>query len=723
MNQPVRETRAAVRIAASACPHDCPSTCALEVEILDSRTIGRIHGAADNDYTSGVICAKVARYAERVHHKDRLTTPLRRTGSKGSGEFVPVSWDDALDITAEALIRAEQRHGAEAVWPYYYAGTMGLVMRDGINRLRHAKKYSGFSSTICVNPSFTGFAAGVGKVAGADPREMAKSDLIVLWGTNAVNTQVNVMAHATRARKERGAMIAAVDVYMNGTMAQADLPVLIRPGTDAALACAVMHCLFRDGHADHDYLARYTDAPRELAAHVRERPPAWAAAITGCDIATIEAFARLIGERRRAYFRLGYGFARSRNGAVNMHAASCIPAVTGAWLNEGGGAFHNNSDIYHFDKTMIEGLDVRDPAVRMLDQSRIGAILEGNRDALAGGPPVAALFIQNTNPLSVAPEQERVKRGFARDDLFACVHEQFMTDSARFADVVLPATMFLEHDDVYQGGGHQYIILGPKLIDPPGECRNNHDVICGLAKRLGAVHPGFDMTPRALIDCTLRASGWGTLAELEAKKWIDCQPAFARAHYVDGFPWPDGKFRFKPDWPNVPFARGAVRAGPVDRMPALPDHWNVIEDADNAHPFRLATSPARNFLNSTFTETPGATAREKRPEVMIHPGDAAAADIGDGDEVVIGDGRGEVILHARLYDGVRRGVLIAESVWPNDAYPDGRGINTLTGADSIAPYGGAAFHDNKVWIRPRTIRASDASECTSQLLTHLRKDT
>ncbi len=708
MNQPVRNPQSVVRIGASACPHDCPSTCALEVEILDARTIGRIRGAADNDYTSGVICAKVARYAERAHHKDRLTTPLRRAGSKGSGEFVPVSWEDALDITAEALIRAEQRHGAEAVWPYCYAGTMGLVMRDGVNRLRHAKKYSGFNSTICVNPSFAGFAAGVGKIAGVDPREMAKSDLIVLWGTNAVNTQVNVMTHATRARKERGAMIAAVDVYMNGTMAQADLPVLIRPGTDAALACAVMHCLFRDGHADHDYLARYTDAPREFAAHVRERTPAWAAAITGCDIATIEAFAKLIGERKRAYFRLGYGFARSRNGAVNMHAASCIPAVTGAWLLEGGGAFHNNSDIYHFNKTVIEGLDVRDPAVRMLDQSRIGVILEGDRDALAGGPPVAALFIQSTNPVSVAPEQERVKRGFARDDLFVCVHEQFMTETARFADIVLPATMFLEHDDVYQGGGHQYIILGPKLIDPPGECRNNHDVICGLAKRVGAVHPGFDMTPRELIDCTLRASGWGTLAELEANKWIDCQPEFNRAHYVDGFPWPDGKFRFKPDWPNVPFGRGSVRAGPVDRMPALPDHWNVIENADDAHPFRLATSPARNFLNSTFTETPGATAREKRPEVMIHPADARAADIGDGDEVAIGNRQGEVILHARLYDGLCRGVLIAESIWPNDAYPDGRGINTLTGADSIAPYGGAAFHDNKVWIRRRrTISASD----------------
>src|SRR5580700_9706424 len=694
MNQAVRPQR----IAATACPHDCPSTCALEVEVFDAHTIGRVRGAEDNAYTAGVICAKVARYAERVHHPDRLLRPLRRKGAKGSGEFAPISWDDALDLVAEQFTRAEQAHGSEAVWPYYYAGTMGHLMRDGINRLRHAKKYSGFFSTICVNSAWTGFIAGTGKLAGADPREMAKSDLIVIWGTNAVNTQVNVMTHATRARKERGAKIAAVDVYTNGTMAQADLPVLIRPGTDGALACAVMHCLFRDGRADRDYLARYTDVPHELEAHLRARTPAWASHITGCDIATIEAFAQLIGERKRAFFRLGYGFSRSRNGAANMHAASCIAAVTGAWLLEGGGAFHANADIYHLDKTMIEGLDVLDPVVRMLDQSRIGAILEGDEEALAGGPKVAALFIQNTNPLSVAPEQERVKRGFAREDLFVCVHEQFMTETARAADIVLPATIFLEHDDFYRGGGHQYIILGPKLVDPPGECRNNHEVHCALAQRLGAVHPGFAMTPRELIDWTLRKSGWGTLAGLEAKRWIDCQPDFAAAHYVGGFPWPDGRFRFKPDWRSVPF-RSPVRCGPVETMPGLPDHWDVIEEADTAHPFRLATSPARNFLNSTFNETPTSVRREGRPEVMIHPQDAAAAGIADGAAVVLGNTRGEVRLHARIYEGVRRGVLIAESIWPNDAYPDGRGINTLTGADPVAPYGGAAFHDNKVWIR------------------------
>ncbi len=333
---------------------------------------------------------------------------------------------------------------------------------------------------------------------------------------------------------------------------------------------------------------------------------------------TIEEFARLVGERKRAYFRLGYGFSRSRNGVVNMHAASCIAAVIGAWRYEGGGAFHNNGAIFHLDTSLIDGSDVRDRSIRMLDQSRIGPILTGDAEALLGGPPVTAMLIQNTNPVSVAPDQELVKRGFAHDDLFVCVHEQFMTDTAKLADVILPATMFVEHDDIYTAGGSQYILLGPKLIEPPGECRSNHEVNCALAARVGAEHPGFAMTPRELIDGTLRKSGWGTLAELEANRWIDCQPDFATAHYLNGFAYPDGKFRFKPDWPQVPFHRWH-RNVPSAALPKLPDHWDVIEEADTEHPFRLATSPARGFLNSSFTETATSLASERRPEVMIHP--------------------------------------------------------------------------------------------------------
>ena len=262
--------------------------------------------------------------------------PLRRKGAKGSGQFERISWDDALDLTAEAMLAAERRYGPEAVWPYYYAGTMGLVMRDGINRLRHAKRYSGMYATICTTLAWTGYIAGTGRLAGPDPREMAKSDLVVIWGTNPVNTQVNVMTHATRARKERGAKIVAIDIYQNGTMQQADLALCLRPGTDGALACAVMHVLFRDGYANWPYLEKYTDCPRELEAHLATRTPEWASAITGLTRRRDRDLrASMVGTTPRTYFRLGYGFARSRNGAHNMHAALCIPTVTGAWLQRG----------------------------------------------------------------------------------------------------------------------------------------------------------------------------------------------------------------------------------------------------------------------------------------------------------------------------------------------------------------------------------------------------
>ena len=690
--------RADIRIGHSTCPHDCPSACALDIEIIDGSTIGRVRGSKQQTYTAGVVCAKVARYAERAHHPDRLMVPLRRTGPKGSGQFQQITWDEALDEIAARFDAAEREFGAESVWPYYYAGTMGLVMRFSVNRLAHAKKYSRFYSTICATIARAGFAAGTGKVAGPDPREMAKSDLVVIWGTNPVSTQVNVMTHATRARKERGAKIAVVDIYENDTMKQADIKIVLRPGTDGAFACGVMHVLFRDGYADRDYMARYADCPHELETHLKTRTPEWASAICGVPVVEIEAFARAVGETPRAYFRLGYGFTRSRNGASQMHAALCIPTVTGAWQHEGGGAFFNNAGIWGFNHALIETLDEVDKNIRQLDQSEVGRILTGDAKALQGGPPIKAMIIQNTNPVNVAPEQDLVRQGFAREDLFVAVHEQFMTETALMADIVLPATMFVEHDDLYYGGGHQHISVGAKLIEPPGECRSNQDVMKGLADRLGITHPTFHMTAREMIDATLKASGHGDIDTLQAELWRDIQPEFRKSHYLDGFAYPDGKFRFKPDWAKIPMAN-SNNLGPIGDMPSLPDHWAVIEEADSEHPFRLATSPSRSFLNSSFAETPSSLAREGAPSVMMHPDDAAKLQVADGDAVVLGNKRGETTLTVKIFDGVRRGVLIAESIHPNKSHKGGRGINVLTGAEAVAPHGGAAFHDNKVWVK------------------------
>ncbi|MGH7041452.1 MAG: molybdopterin-containing oxidoreductase family protein [Acetobacteraceae bacterium] len=691
-----------VAIRASVCPHDCPSTCALEVDVLDGKRIGTVRGAADNDYTRGVVCAKVARYAERIHHPDRLTHPLARTGPKGSGQFKRISWDEALDRTAAAFTEVVAKHGAEAVWPFYFAGTMGLVQRDGINRLRHAMKYSRQKMTICTSIAEAGWLAGVGAYRAPDSREMAKSDLIVIWGGNPVATQVNVMSHVTRARKERGAKLIVVDPYRSGTAAVADMHIAPRPATDGALACALMHIAFRDGWADREYMATHADCPAELEAHLATRGPEWASAITGLPVERIEAFAALYGSTKRSYIRLGYGFARVRNGAANMHAVTCLATVAGTWPHEGGGALWSNRGFYHWDKTLIEGLDVRDLAIRQMDMSRIGSVLTGDRRELGDGPQVHALFIQNQNPVTVCPDSNRVRRGFAREDLFVCTHEQFLTETARWSDIVLPATMFMEHDDLYQAGGHSYIQIGPKLIDPPGECRSNHDVLCGLAHRLGARHRGFEMTAWDMIDETLRVSGWPDAKTVLERRWVDCQPSFAESHFLNGFPAKGGRFRFAPDWAALGPLGGA--------MPRLPDHFAIIDERSAAHPFRMMTSPARQFLNTTFTETPGSRRREGRPTVLMHPADAARLGLADGARARLGNARGEVVVHVRLFDGLQPGVLVVESVWPSECYEGGIGINALTSDDPAPPNGGAVFHDTAVWAEAAEARLAQAAE-------------
>ena len=677
----------------STCPHDCPSACALEVERLDAHTIGRVHGARDNSYTAGVICAKVARYAERVHHPGRLTTPLRRTGAKGEGieAFAPISWDDALDEVAGALTRASERYGAETVWPFFYAGTMGLVQRDGIERFRHALKYSRQWSTYCTALADAGWLAGAGAKRGVDPREMAASDLIVVWGGNPVSTQVNVMTHVSHARKERGAKLVVIDPYRTPSAEVADIHLCLRPGTDSALVCAMLHILFAEGYADRDYMAEYTDAPDELEAHVAQRTPEWAAEITGLDAKKIVEFARLYGQTKRSYIRVGYGFSRSRNGAANLHAVTCLPAVTGAWRHEGGGALYSNMFMYPIDATLIQGLDVLDKDVRIMDQSRIGPILCGAESDLGDGPPVTALFIQNTNPMMVAPETLRVREGFSRDDLFVCVHEQFMTETAAMADIVLPATTFLEHEDVYIGGGHTFLSVTRKVIEPLAECRSNHEVVCALAKRLGAQHPGFEMTAWEIIDSTLKASGLPDAETVHQAHWHDCAVPFEDAHFLSGFETPDKRFHFKPDWSRV--------GSNTEPMPTLPDHVTIIDEADAEHPFRLVAAPARNYLNSSFTETPTSRKKEGRPTVLVHPEDCVDLGFADGDRVRIGNRLGSVVVHARPFDGLQRGVVVVESIWPNAAFEEGNGINTLVSADPGPPRGGAVYHDTAVWLR------------------------
>ena len=676
----------------SACPHDCPSTCALEIEKLDDRTIGKVRGAKDNDYTLGVVCAKVAAYRERVHHPERLGKPLKRVGPKGEGEFAEVSWDEALDEVADRFKAATAEYGSEAVWPYDFAGTMGLLQRDGIMRLRHTMNYSGMEPTICVPLASNGWTAGCGEVLGVDPREVIESDLIVVWGGNPVTTQVNFMSHVARARKARGAKLVVIDVYKTPTAEAADLFIPVRPGTDGALACAIMHVLFKEGFADRDYLEKYTDFPEGLEAHLASRDPAWASAISGVPEQDIIDFARLYGRTKNSFIRVGYGFSRSRNGSAQIHAVSCLPAVTGAWQHKGGGALHTNRSLYAaIDQTLIKGLDVRDPDIRELDMCRIGPILNGDEKSLLGGPPVTAMLMQNINPADVAPDTNSVIAGLKREDLFLCVHEQFMTHTARYADIVLPATMFLEHEDYYRGGGHIYLQVHRAVIEPYDACRSNHDVICALGQRLGSNHPGFYMSAKELIDESLTKSGLPGFEEAADMKWIDMSRSWEDAHFMNGFGFDDGKFRFSPDWSKV--------GADFEIMPELPDHLAITDEVTDEKPFRLVVPPARRFLNSTFTEMPSSRAKEIEPRALMHPDTCARLGFEEGDLVVLGNEQGEVRVPVRPADGLRADTVIVEGIWPGGDYNKGLGINVLVSADRGPPGGGGVFHDTAIWVR------------------------
>ncbi|NKB33171.1 MAG: molybdopterin-dependent oxidoreductase [Pseudomonadales bacterium] len=676
----------------STCPHDCPSVCALEVEKLDDRTIGRVYGAKDNSYTSGTLCAKVGNYAERVHHPDRLTNPLKRTGAKGIGleSFTEISWAAALDEVANRFIELSEKYGNQTIWPHFYAGTMGLVQRDGIDRLRHAMGYSRQHSTICSAASDAGWKVGTGTKRGVDAREIGEhSDVVVLWGTNAVHTQVNLMHHVSQACK-RGAKLVVVDPYRNATAKRADLHVMLQPGSDGALATAMLHVLLKEGLADREYLAEFTDFNADLESHLQAKTPEWAEAITGVPATTIVEFARLIGNNKKSYYRFGYGFTRSRNGAFNMHAASCLPAMTGAWKYKGGGGLYSNSELFNLDKTLIVGSDVIDPNTRVLDQSRIGEILCGNPIDLQGGPPINALLIQNTNPMMVSPSSLKVKKGFEREDLFVCVHEQFMTETAAMADIVLPATTFLEHEDIYIAGGHTFLQVTKPVIESYADAKPNHFVICELAKRLGAKHPGFDMTTWEIIDETLERSGYPDADSIYAQRWFDCARDFDEAHFLNGFETPDKKFHFSPDWSRL----GKVNAS----MPKFPDHYSVTDSQSDTKPFRLITAPARNFLNSSFTETPTSKRREGRPTAKIHSDTCASLNLVQDDLVRVGNEQASILLHVEVYDDLQKDVVIVESIWPSENFVEGVGINALVSSDPGHGIGGAVFHDTAVWM-------------------------
>ncbi len=677
-------------ISSSACPHDCPSTCALEIQHTKEKLLF-LKGSRENSYTKGVICAKVSRYRERTHSNKRLKFPMKRSGNKGEGKFKKISWNEAIRILVENLNNISSKYGSSAIWPYYYAGTMGLLQRDGINKLRHYFNYSGQYSTICNTLPQAGWLAGVGSLIGTDPREIIDSKVVIMWGGNPASTQVNFMKHVQAARKNNNAKLIVIDPYSTKTAKLADIHIKLFPGTDGALACAIMHNLIKKKQVDLSYINNYTKDYYKLEKHLKEKTPKWASIISGVPINKINQFSDIIARNKKVYFRLGYGFTRQRNGSFNMHAVTCIPTLRGSWKYKGGGAFYSNGGIYKIDKTLIEGLNFKKQAMRQLDQSRIGPVLNNDESALINDIPIKGLFIQNTNPLVVAPDTNKVRKGFRRKDLFVCVHEQFMTETARYADLLLPATSFVEHNDFYISGGHQHLTYGPKLINEIGLSWSNHKLINKLGKSLGGDPKIFSLSEENIIDQTLKISNLGTLDQLKKAKFLDLQPSYKKANFINGFGHKDKKFHFSPEW---------KKSDPeFNKNFQFPDHYPLIEKKTKRHPFKLITAPAHNFLNTSFTETISSLKIEKKPTLKLHPDDMIKLKISEDELVEIGNERGSIKIHIEKFPGVIRGVTICEGIWPNEYFIGNLGVNALVGADRPEPAGGGVFHDVAIWIK------------------------
>ena len=677
-----------------ACPHDCPDTCATLVTVDPaSGRATRIQGDPEHPVTSGFLCAKVNRYLERTYHPDRLTVPLRRVGPKGAGAFVPATWDEALAAIAGELSRVRADFGGEAILPYSYAGTMGMLQGSSIDRrFFHLLGASQLARTICAEAGRVGMQMTVGANIGADGEGLPQSDLVILWGTNTLTANPHLWPFVTEARRN-GARVLCIDPIRTRTAEQCDEWFAIRPGTDAALALAIMHVLFAHDLIDHDYVARHTlgvDALRERAA---EWTPARAAAITGLDAARIEALALAYGRSRACFVRINYGLQRHAGGGMAVRTIACLPALVGHWRRPGGGVQMSTSGAFGFDKAALERPDLS-PAVRTINMALLGDALT-RPDAGIGGPPVKALVVYNSNPAAIAPQRTVVERGLARDDLFTVVLEHFMTDTAKWADWVLPATTQLEHWDVHLAYGHFYVSLNTPAIAPIGEALPNTEIFRRLGRAMGLDHPSLaddDITLiRQALGANARQLDGITFEALRERGWMRLNLPRPYLPYAEGgFRTPSGKCEF--------VSERLAQAG-FDPVPTYIAPYELPETAPELaarYPLQLVSSPAHQFLNTTFVNVPSLRRAAREPECIVHPLDAATRGIEEGALVEIANDRGAFRARARVSDGIRPGVVWAPSIWWTQYAPDGRNANDTTSQRVTDLGAGPVFYDNLV---------------------------
>ena len=653
----------ATAVVRGACPHDCPDTCALLTTVENGRAT-QVQGNPAHPMTDGVLCTKVSRYVERTYHPERLLQPLRRVGPKGAGQFEPVGWDEALDAIAQRLKSIAARD-PQAVLPYSYAGTMGQVQGESIAaRFFHQLGASLLDRTICASAGAEALTQTLGNKVGMKVEFFAESKLIVIWGSNSIGSNLHFWRIAQVAKRQ-GAKLVCIDPRRSETADKCHEHIALRPGTDAALALAVMHELIVHGWLDQDYIDRYTLGWDALKARALQWTPERAAEVCGVPVAQIRQLARDWGSTAPAAIRLNYGMQRVRGGGNAVRAIACLPALTGAWRHRAGGLLLSSSGHFPVRRAALQRPDLLgDRRPRTLNMTTIGDDLLRPASS-AFGPSIDALIVYNSNPVAVAPESGKVVQGFARDDLFTVVLEHFQTDTADYADFILPATTQLEHWDIHTSYGHTDVLLNRPAIAPVGQARTNTDIFRALAARMGFDDPCFAESDESLCRSAI---GDGQDFEQLLAHGFASLPLPDAPFAQGGFPTPSGRCEF--------FSQRLADQG----LDGLPDHLPNYELAtpSGRYPLAMISPPARNFLNSTFVNVQSLRDIEAEPVLEMHPEDAAARGIVDGAVVRVFNDRGIYHCKARLNQRARAGVVNGLGVWWRKLGLNGTNVNELT---------------------------------------------
>jgi anaerobic selenocysteine-containing dehydrogenase len=672
------------------------------VQVEDGRAV-RVQGDPAHPVTQGFLCAKVNRYVERSYHEDRLLTPMRRVGAKGEGRFEPTTWEEASAEIAARLLDVIDRFGGEAVLPYSYAGTMGLVQGSSMDRrLFHRIGASLLARTICAAAGTEGWKHTYGERMGPTPEEVELARLIILWGTNTLTSNPHLWP-ALQSARDAGARLIAIDPIRTRTAARCDLHIPIRPGTDGALALGMMHVILREELEDREYLERHTSGWEQLGPATEQWTPEWTAAETGIAAELIESLAVEYASTRPSFIRLNYGMQRHAGGGMAVRTVALLPAVTGAWRDVGGGATLSTSGAFRFDTAALERPDWIPPGTRTVNMIRLGEALT-EPDAGVGGPPVKALVVYNSNPAAVAPDLRRVREGLRREDLFTVVLEHFRTDTADYADWLLPATTQLEHWDVHGSYGHLYVTLNRPAIEPLGESLPNSEIFRRLAAAMGLSDPEFSDTDLDLIRQAL-GSGDPRLEGITLESLLEngyerlrVPRPFAPLAAPAGLRTPSGKIQI--------VSPGLEKLG-FDPAPTYIPPREGAGRLDSEHPLVLLSPPEHTFLNSTFVNVPvlGAAAGEAR--VILHASDAAERGIEGGERVRIWNARGDFFGIADVSDRISPGVAVSYGVRWARLSDSGRTVNDTTSAEETDLGGGAVFYDNAVEVELAPLDRSD----------------